>query len=401
MLPPYNADQPGTESSVNLFLDSHDIGKIPGIGFKISQKIREYTLGRPAAFHDGLVYGQSKEPVLVGDVRKHSKTSVQAFNNILGGPGWPKDIGRKILDLIHGKDGSEVDVAKQVPTQISIEDSYLRLDTMEEVEREFFKLSKALLRRMRLDLVDMEHEDHSSSLDASSFSFQQGHFEFVSSDQGRLTSTWLAIPRTLRLSTRPRPPRNPDGSRSRSFKRISRSCPFPSFVLANDSPESTTPRLVKETLIPLFQKLHPERSGWDLSLVNLAVTNMQAMASNGRTAEGRDIANMLRAQAVKSNCGTLNPRTHSGTALGEIGQLDMSAYTASEKADIEEGKRYSSEQIHGSEDHLVLTQDSSQVEYSCDSEDDIFQSEADCSLCGASMPTFALEAHSRFHLNPD
>ena len=309
------------------------------------------------------------------------------FNHVLGGPGWPKDIGRKILDLIHGKDDSEVDIAKQVPTQISIEDSYLRLDTMEEVERELSKLAKALLKRIRLDLVELEH-DHDSSQDASSFSFQQG----------RASSTWLAIPRTLRLSTRPRPPRNPDGSRSRSFNRISRSCPLPSFALANEPLERTTPRLVKETLIPLFKKVHPERSGWDLSLINLAVTNMQAMASNGRTAEGRDISNMLRDQAVKSNSGTLIPKTQSNTTLGEFGQVDTSA---SEKADKEELKRYSSEYLHGSEDHLVLTQDSSQVEHYCDSEDEIFQCEENCSLCGASMPTFALEAHSRFHLNPD
>jgi DNA polymerase iota len=33
-------------------------------------------------------------------------------------------------------------------------------------------------------------------------------------------------------------------------------------------------RLVRESLFSMFRKLHPEKTGWNLSLLNVAVTNM-------------------------------------------------------------------------------------------------------------------------------
>ena len=39
LVPPYESS-PGLGSNVTMFMDAHDIGKIPGIGFKLSQKIR-------------------------------------------------------------------------------------------------------------------------------------------------------------------------------------------------------------------------------------------------------------------------------------------------------------------------------------------------------------------------
>ena len=59
LLPPYAASSLDSgESNVTRFLDSHDIGKVPGVGFKMAQKIRQRFLNRPAAFQDGLVYGE-------------------------------------------------------------------------------------------------------------------------------------------------------------------------------------------------------------------------------------------------------------------------------------------------------------------------------------------------------
>lgn len=69
LLPPYTFDN--GNDNVTSFLDSHEVGKIPGIGFKIAQKLRAQVLQRPADFDDGLVYGGTKERVLVGDVRMH------------------------------------------------------------------------------------------------------------------------------------------------------------------------------------------------------------------------------------------------------------------------------------------------------------------------------------------
>lgn len=65
LIPPYSPLSDG-RSNANLFIDDHDIGKIPGIGFKIAQKIRSHILGRAADFDAGLVYGGTKENVKTG-----------------------------------------------------------------------------------------------------------------------------------------------------------------------------------------------------------------------------------------------------------------------------------------------------------------------------------------------
>ena len=47
-----------SENNITRFLDTHDIGKLPGIGFKTAQRIRQHVLNRPATFNEGLVYGK-------------------------------------------------------------------------------------------------------------------------------------------------------------------------------------------------------------------------------------------------------------------------------------------------------------------------------------------------------
>ncbi|KKY16904.1 putative dna polymerase [Diplodia seriata] len=61
LLPPY-------DTNATNFIDDHDIGKIPGIGFKLAQKLRGFVLQRAAAFSDGLLYGGTQEQVTAGDV---------------------------------------------------------------------------------------------------------------------------------------------------------------------------------------------------------------------------------------------------------------------------------------------------------------------------------------------
>lgn len=121
LMPPY-VSRPDAEvtSNVNLFLDSHDIGKIPGIGFKTAQKVRHHILERPAAFDSGLVYGGTKESVLVGDVRLHNGLNADVLERLLAGSGVPRGLGEKVWALVHGVDDSKVGTAKDVPQQISI-----------------------------------------------------------------------------------------------------------------------------------------------------------------------------------------------------------------------------------------------------------------------------------------
>ena len=124
LLPPYHNNIHG-HSNINDFIDAHDIGKIPGIGFKIAQKIRDHVLGRPAAFEAGLVYGGTKEDVTVKNVRMLDGMGPILLQQILSGPGVPKDLPEKVWDLLNGVDDIEVGKAREVPQQISIVSSRL------------------------------------------------------------------------------------------------------------------------------------------------------------------------------------------------------------------------------------------------------------------------------------
>lgn len=119
LIPPYHPNLLG-ESSVTSFIDSHDIGQIPGIGFKTAQVIRNRLLGREAAFDTGLVYGGTKERVGVKEVRLLSEMGPRKLRALLDGPGVPKDLPLKVWGLLNGVDNTEVGMAKEVPQQISI-----------------------------------------------------------------------------------------------------------------------------------------------------------------------------------------------------------------------------------------------------------------------------------------
>lgn len=120
LLPPYDYSNVHDTSNLIQFIDDHDIGKIPGIGFKIAQKIRTHILGRVASFSDGLVYGPTKENVKVKDVRLLEGMGSELLSRLLAGPGAPRDLGEKVWGLINGVDDTEVAKGKEVPQQISI-----------------------------------------------------------------------------------------------------------------------------------------------------------------------------------------------------------------------------------------------------------------------------------------
>ena len=357
LVPPYDAGA-GSESHVTTFMDSHDIGRIPGIGFKLSQKIRARILGRQPAFDEGLVYGGTKEKVTVRDVRNFLGMGPEMLEEILSGPGAQRGIGGKIWGLLQGVDDVEVSQAKKVPSQISIEDSYTRLDTLDEVRKKLNLLSNSLIRRMHLDL--MEEDDDTEN-----------------ADHGILKRRWLAHPRTLRLTTRPRPALNPDGTRSRSFNRISRSLPMPTFAFSlTENVHALADRLVQDSLIPCFRKLHPERSGWNLSLVNVAVTNMAETAADSKDSDGRDISRMFRRQ---------------DDVLKEwrVVDEDVAPHPTEDVGDL----------LEGSVDVDVCSEATPPTSWESDDE---AQDNMDvCGRCGVSVPSFALLAHERFHQMPD
>ncbi|GAB7337128.1 hypothetical protein MBLNU457_g2524t1 [Dothideomycetes sp. NU457] len=357
LLPPYIGSD---DSNVINFIDGHDLGKIPGIGFKMAQKLREHILQRPADFAFGLVEGGTKEKVTVRDVRLQPELNPERLEKILSGPGAPHGIGFKIWCLLHGIDDTEVGVARLVPRQISIEDSYIRLDTLPEVIRELTALSRSLLNRMRVDLL-MNDDDEGPPQDTNE--------KNVMSSQKR----WLAHPKTIRLSTRPKAPLNSDGSRTRTFKRISHSSSLPQFVFKMvDSIPSLAEKLVQECLLSMFRRLHPEKQGWNLSLINIAVTNMAEAAGDTKTAKGRNISNMFKRQEdVLKDFRVVD---------SEEDAIEDEALTAYSKD--RHFEPWADDYESGGEE--------------LDVEGDVGGAEV-CGVCGAQMPTFALGAHARFH----
>jgi DNA polymerase iota len=309
--------------------------------------------------------------VRVHQVRQYPGMCPSVLENILGGSGTPNGIGARIWGLLNGCDDAQVAQAREVPRQVSIEDSYRRLDTLDDVVKELRLLAKSLLTRMRTDLV--EEEEEVSNYAAGS---------------DRVTSRrWVAHPKTLRLSTRPRAAHNADGSRDRSFARISKSAPMPSFVFnLKDEVGTAAERLVRETLIPLFRQLHPHKSGWDLSLINVAATNMVDAASE-KGGIGRDISKMFRRQDA-----TLRQRH----VLEKPEAID---------AQVERAVPRLLKSNTGSEDAPTPSQEAN-ADMDCWESDDGGEDMAEtdwycCDDCGAGMPLFAMGAHERWHAHSD
>jgi DNA polymerase iota len=390
LIPPYIC-QDGQVSNVELFIDDYEIGKIPGIGSKLAQKIRRHILQHEPDFEKGLVYGETKESMTVKDVRLADGMSPETLEKILAGPGSPHGIGIKIWALLHGVDDADVNFAKAVPSQISIEDSYIRLDTLPEVLKQLKTLSCSLIERMRIDLVTSDDDDSDRSLQDAELEQdnltgnQERHFQhedtLAKSDlSARPTSSrvgsigkWLAHPKTIRLSTRPRLPLNPDGTRTRSFKRISHSAPLPNYVLSlTDGIDVLAERLVQDTLIGMFRRLHPEKAGWNLSLVNLAVTNMAEAGGESKTANGRDISSMFRRQESVHKEFT----TYADEPVTPKVELVLQTGVEEARSSVD--------------DATFEAEDNSWVE-----EED--EDNERCGFCGMSVPLFAMPAHVRFH----
>ncbi len=268
----------------------------------------------------------------------------------------------------------------------------MRLDHIQEVRKELRLLAGSLIKRMRLDFTSLTEDNDLIA---------QPEVRVDDSEQQEASTSssrkWIALPRTLRLSTRPRPPLNSDGSRSRSFTRISKSGGMPSFVLnLAASVDYLAERLVEEALMPLFRKLHPEASGWNLSLVNVCATNMASAASDDKNGAGQDIGKMFSRQE----------HTLKEWRVDDI-DVPPSDYEDDERH-LEEGEKHDSIDFHvldrtglGSEDMRSLTQESVNDNEAWDSDEDMRDAGDACKVCGAVMPPYAMVAHERFHALPD
>jgi DNA polymerase iota len=165
---------------------------------------------------------------------------------------------------------------------------------------------------------------------------------------------------------------------------------MPNFVFnIKDSVDMIAERLVAEALLPLFHKLHAEKSGWNLSLMNIAATNM-ADAASDKGGAGRDISKMFKRQeAVLQNLMVVESLATASTAR-EDGLWMGPGPSACDKV-----------RSCGSEDSPdVCWEDSLAEQGQWMLEDDAMAMEDDgyrCEECGATMPAFAMGAHGRWH----
>ncbi|EGO56672.1 hypothetical protein NEUTE1DRAFT_84109 [Neurospora tetrasperma FGSC 2508] len=270
------------EETIQRFMGSHQLRKVPGIGGKTAAALSDYFISQSKP-------GSSSPPnpkeITVDDLLSCPNLSPSKLDSLLSSlsfsSGTGTGIGKHIVSLLHGHDSSPVKPARLLPTQISIEDTYFScpLVTIEQIQRELVKITGSLLKRMKTDLMD--------------------------DDKKR----WLARPKTLRLTTRPRT--DPREGRGYGYGRVSKSQGLPGYVFTIAGSNShgnahgddeIIQRLVAETLLPMFRELNPlnprkGEKGYSIGLLNVCVTNMDSVdpttGGGGSGGRGRDIKNMF------------------------------------------------------------------------------------------------------------
>lgn len=354
------------------FMDTYGLRKVPGIGGKITHALESFYLGRDAAT-DTYTNGSA---VTVGQFRTHADVSPQMLEKLVGSrPGSEKGIGEKVWALLHGIDDTDIKAASNVPTQISIEDTYPGatggLSTVAEVKRELLKLAASLLRRMHVDLTE-EDDDAEAQPPAPTNGRDAG---------GQATQKcrkWLAHPKTLRLSTRPKTSYS-DG-KPYNWGRASRSQPLPTFVFSSATStedDAVVGRLVKETLLPTFFALNPEKGEWNIGMINICVANMVPTAAElGAAGSGRDISQMFKRQ--ENVLREFRVRDEDEVRPQELATKQV---TTSAECSEDDGMDLDVADYTDPEPETWSDLDGAQP----------------CARCGHKIPPFAMAAHKRYH----
>lgn len=326
------------EEDVIRFMDCHKLRKVPGIGSKMGQLIEAQVTGEESIKGETITIEESLK-VTVEQVRSSPAISPGSIETTLKSLGSERGIGSKVWALLHGVDPTEVKEAGDVPSQISIEDTYGGLKTIPQITEQLVKLAYSLIRRLRVDLLAVD-------------------------DDG--SQRWIARPKTIRLSVR-----SWHNMHGQNYNRASRSGSFPNFVFDTTlDMEHLAERLVAETLLPLLRRLATEKGPtWNLQLINVCATNMAMGAVEGKWGAGRDIANMFKIQDE-----VLRPWK---VLLGEDNQ-DLQ--TAAMPLD---GKKYLIDEEGLDEDEQVEPWEPPGGD--------------SCPKCGHSIPSFALSVHLRYH----
>ena len=455
------------DDDVYAFMDEHHLRKVPGIGSRTTRLVDEFVRGKEAtkqpaasAGPDDIYAPESESSVTVGAARTDPRISAPALERLLGGPGAERGQGSKVWAFLHGVDDADVKPARDVPTQISIEDTYPKgLRNVSEVRHALTLISTSLLRRMHVDLVvDTEDASQAQTTQASPVE-----------NTGK-SKKWLAYPKTIRLTTRLKTgfekgiPSSDTTNPQHFASRTSRSCPLPGFVfgsgittsspfIASNTAQTTTTtptesivqRLVTETLMPMFLKLHPvnnnhannvqgnksSSSPWTIGLLNVCVTNMVgAGVDTSGSGTGRDIAGMFRRQKDTLREFSVYDVDDKGVGGIEVEEREPRKRKRAEEEHVEPAGEDSLESRHASSTAIVNDidmgydgdeqqrnggEDDEDCENKWVSDEDDEEgagsyylpghgsnhesrgSGEQCPLCGHSIPLFAMAAHERFH----
>lgn len=261
---------------------------------------------------------------------------------------------------------------------------------MDDVKKELVSLMESLVRRMRLDLM--------SSIDDAD-DVEPADEEGLARPRTAMSFEWIAHPKTLRLTTRPRLPLNPDGTRERNFARISKSCNMPSIIYGkSQTVEFLAEKITQEALIPLFHKLHPEKCGWNLSLINICATNMALVATDHKDGPGRDIGRMFKTQESRlKEWQVEDVDIAPSDGDSESGRILESGNNNTVKRLKESVEGPKTDCVNGSLDRFPYERGDDWW----DSDENESEKGEICRDCGALMPAFAMKAHERFHNLPD
>ncbi|KLU91915.1 DNA polymerase iota [Magnaporthiopsis poae ATCC 64411] len=407
-----------SQEDLSSFLDPYRLRSVPGIGGRMVNVLESHALrSRGAAAgnakkESGDNGNGEEQPLTVGQLRTHPGVGPELLENLLRPLGMEKGIGERTWALLHGRDPSEVKAASDIPTQISIEDTYASagLNTTAQVRRELTKISASLITRMRADLLAQDIAGSGGGVGAA-------HHKAVIDTAA--AQKWIAVPRTLRLTTRPRHGSGSGGlsesSREYNYNhgRVSRSQPIPGFLLSlAQSVDQLAQRLAEEILMPMFHRLATPRpgssggggGGYDVGLLNVCVANVTMTAGDGAGSSGRDIADMFRRRDEFRR---------------EFTVYDDASEEAQEQQQQQQRQQEPPTSISTDGSTMLLDGDANAHEDELletsvlgDVEDDLFEGgdEMDpwdghdaqrCRTCGHAIPTFALEAHYRYHLLED
>ncbi|KAH8159152.1 hypothetical protein CIB48_g9086 [Xylaria polymorpha] len=365
------------DDAVRTFMDGHSIRKIPGIGSRIAQLIEEYLLSRPTERRD-----RESTNVMVGEARTHPGMSPDLLEQILDRPGAERGSGEKVWNFLHGVDPSEVKEASDVPTQISIEDTYMSrpLQTPAEVVRELHALATSLIRRMRVDLTEVD-------LTAAT---QKATPTALDPRPPSNAPRWLAYPKTLRLSTRTKPKQTvPSSSTNPTAAEV-----------PNFSPGRASRDRIRAPALP------PSAPGARRRVEPGAAEYLRDEHGRGRQrgrgrggGAGRDIGRMFRTQEDKLREWTVYDSSPLPAPVVHSSDDGVGEYVADEdmQKDI---VTVQEEDMHG---ELTANSSAPLVDDGDDEVDDEIwdgQDESDsqlCQICGHVLPAFAISAHERFH----